>query len=425
MGAERRRQDPYEVLGVNPEAPEEVVRAAYRALAAKYHPDRNPGDVDAELKLKRLNAAYRVLGDPAKRKQYDEMTHSPEADVGAESTPEAPKKEPAPETSRAEPSKPTQPQGNVVAPGGRALLAVLTAGMSLYVNLAYPSTSPYARANPTASIVGQVVGCTALALFIYWLAGRMSPVVCWSSLAPVLGLILVASIAMHDGSSLERLRDSDHVTATTVPRSGLPAFTATPTTVAAPDVPPLLANETPPSDAPNYVEPRELSSGGIVAGFDSCESSARKAIPTLNADVLSSYCTCVVDVTRRNFGATGDVTKTMPSPDQINRCAAAARSNSPSPFAYASPRSTADIWKSWTGCVQNNGGEDHGGYCGCLVDLNTASQAHAHIWADVPGKQTVPQFVAGCQVVDQYWATTKTHLTVRQFKAMVVGAATK
>lgn len=79
MGAGGRRQDHYEVLGVSPEAPEEVVRAAYRALAAKYHPDRNPTDGGAELRLKRLNAAFAVIGDSEKRRQYDELTRSPEA----------------------------------------------------------------------------------------------------------------------------------------------------------------------------------------------------------------------------------------------------------------------------------------------------------------------------------------------------------
>jgi curved DNA-binding protein CbpA len=72
------RESHYDVLGVTSDAPEEVIRAAYRALAAKYHPDRNPEDSDAELKLKRLNAAFQVLGDPAKRKQYDELARSPE-----------------------------------------------------------------------------------------------------------------------------------------------------------------------------------------------------------------------------------------------------------------------------------------------------------------------------------------------------------
>jgi curved DNA-binding protein CbpA len=72
------RQDHYDVLGVTRDAPDEVIRAAYRALAAKYHPDRNPGDSDAESKLKRLNAAFQVLSDPVKRKQHDDLTRSAE-----------------------------------------------------------------------------------------------------------------------------------------------------------------------------------------------------------------------------------------------------------------------------------------------------------------------------------------------------------
>lgn len=76
------------------DAPDEVIRAAYRALANKYHPDRNPGDRGAEFKLKRLNAAYQVLGDPAKRKQYDELTQGPEG--CHEGPPEPPKQEPPP-----------------------------------------------------------------------------------------------------------------------------------------------------------------------------------------------------------------------------------------------------------------------------------------------------------------------------------------
>jgi curved DNA-binding protein CbpA len=71
--------------------PDEVIRAAYRALANKYHPDRNGGDPNAELRLKRLNAAFQVLGDPAKRKQYDELTQSPQ---GSDDGPPEPTKEP-------------------------------------------------------------------------------------------------------------------------------------------------------------------------------------------------------------------------------------------------------------------------------------------------------------------------------------------
>jgi curved DNA-binding protein CbpA len=70
------RQDHYDVLGVTRDAPDEVIRAAYRALAVKYHPDRNPGNSEAESKLKRLNAAFQVLSDPAKRKEHDELTQA-------------------------------------------------------------------------------------------------------------------------------------------------------------------------------------------------------------------------------------------------------------------------------------------------------------------------------------------------------------
>ncbi|MGQ4910735.1 MAG: molecular chaperone DnaJ [Candidatus Thorarchaeota archaeon] len=63
--------DYYDILGVNRNATQEEIRRAYRRLARKYHPDRNPGDDASEEKLKRINQAYDVLGDPEKRSNYD------------------------------------------------------------------------------------------------------------------------------------------------------------------------------------------------------------------------------------------------------------------------------------------------------------------------------------------------------------------
>ncbi|MFH1177893.1 MAG: molecular chaperone DnaJ [Acidobacteriota bacterium] len=70
------RQDYYEVLGVARDASREAIKAAYRKLALKFHPDKNPGDKQAEEKFKAAAEAYAVLSDADKRAHYDRFGHA-------------------------------------------------------------------------------------------------------------------------------------------------------------------------------------------------------------------------------------------------------------------------------------------------------------------------------------------------------------
>ena len=65
------KKDPYSMLGVSKIATQDEIKKAYRKLAMQYHPDKNKGDKKAEEKFKEIGAAYEILGDSKKRKEYD------------------------------------------------------------------------------------------------------------------------------------------------------------------------------------------------------------------------------------------------------------------------------------------------------------------------------------------------------------------
>jgi len=71
-----QKRDYYEVLGISRNATAEEIKKAYRKKAIEYHPDKNPGDKDAEEKFKEAAEAYEVLGDANKRARYDQFGHA-------------------------------------------------------------------------------------------------------------------------------------------------------------------------------------------------------------------------------------------------------------------------------------------------------------------------------------------------------------
>ena len=77
------KRDYYEVLGVSRNATEQEIKSAYRRLAVRYHPDKNPGDPEAEEKFKEAAEAYSVLSDPERRALYDRYGHAGVSGSGA------------------------------------------------------------------------------------------------------------------------------------------------------------------------------------------------------------------------------------------------------------------------------------------------------------------------------------------------------
>jgi molecular chaperone DnaJ len=76
MPVAQTKRDYYEVLGVTKTATVEEIKRSYRRLAMKYHPDRNQGDAEAEIKFKECAEAYEILSDDGKRRRYDQFGHS-------------------------------------------------------------------------------------------------------------------------------------------------------------------------------------------------------------------------------------------------------------------------------------------------------------------------------------------------------------
>ena len=80
-------QSYYDILGISKNASDDEIKKAYRKLALKYHPDRNPNDKEAEKKFKEVNEAHEVLSDKQKRSRYDQFGKSGVNGAGAGGNP--------------------------------------------------------------------------------------------------------------------------------------------------------------------------------------------------------------------------------------------------------------------------------------------------------------------------------------------------
>jgi curved DNA-binding protein CbpA len=95
----------YDNLKVARDAPAEVIRAAYKSLSQKYHPDRNSGDPKASRTMAIINAAYRVLSDPDLRKKHDDWIRRIEAEPPAKPRPIPQRKADKPPAPKAPPPR--------------------------------------------------------------------------------------------------------------------------------------------------------------------------------------------------------------------------------------------------------------------------------------------------------------------------------
>ena len=148
--------DYYEVLQLSPNADEEIIQAAYRRLAMKWHPDRNPGDSFAVSQMKLLNEAYGILSDPAKRREYDLGRRRSSTSGGTDK--DGPKAKPS-ASPESEPAAPPKPHvGSPASSGGwsRALPdapAIFVAGGILFLIGHYDILSGKSPAGPLAFLL--------------------------------------------------------------------------------------------------------------------------------------------------------------------------------------------------------------------------------------------------------------------------------
>jgi hypothetical protein len=159
--------DYYEILQVSPNADEEVIQAAYKRLAFKWHPDKQPGDPFASEKMKLLNTAYEVLSHPQRRKEYDLQRLAGVAkNVPVEPSPTSPKRRKKPRKK-----KPVNIRGASVVQSLAVGLVGLSFADLLTTYLLLRTGSQFYEANPVALWFFQRWNILGMTLFKFTLVG--------------------------------------------------------------------------------------------------------------------------------------------------------------------------------------------------------------------------------------------------------------
>jgi hypothetical protein len=198
------------------------------------------------------------------------------------------------------------------------------------------------------------------------------------------------------------------------PNNELTQPTPTPTPVAPPEVPALLAGEVPPRDLPNYFDLRELGSTA-VAVYTACLDTIAQARSDVDPTARDAYCLCLSDASRLNARAGRE--SVLPTDEQSSSCVAyAQRPTGGSPFARTLPVPTAKIIEVLTSCLNDVPATTSRTYgvrvCSCTIDAILKS-----------GTAASEPDVERCSIAARYSESTGINLTRRQFAALRVTTA--
>jgi hypothetical protein len=223
------------------------------------------------------------------------------------------------------------------------------------------------------------------------------------------GAIIIAAIYAASSSTPPKAAAPTQTTSST---SSWASSTAPAAIIAfeTPVVPPLLAGEVPPTDAPNYFDARELGTGSLAA-YAACQDGLEQKYPNATDGAVAAVCTCTADLARKHARA-GQSAGAL-SDSEWDKCfMSALNSKGPSPFAAGlsptTPRIAATFGACFDALPEGYPLTYQGHFCACATD---AAPKDA-------GKAAYDDDIRRCDIAARYAANTGRHLTRRQFSLL-------